>query len=111
MERYCSSFYDRNGLYNDGFPCPENKYCCQNQEGNKICCSKSIHSIEYTHTSTSTVLSYLAQSLTKSMYTLNEQKMLRKNENIQSQVRNINKQYIPSSLYNSSSVSSFIASK
>lgn len=39
QERYCSSYYDRHGLYNDGFPCPEGKYCCQNeQDGTKSCC-------------------------------------------------------------------------
>lgn len=111
MERYCSSFYDRNGLYNDGFPCPKNKYCCQNQEGNKICCSESIHSNEYAQNPTSTVLSYLASSSTKSIHILHEQKVLGKNKIIQSRIHNINKQYLSSSLYNSSSVSSFITSK
>ena len=40
MERYCSSYYDKHGLYNDGFPCPGNKYCCQAPDGgSKMCCS------------------------------------------------------------------------
>lgn len=39
LERYCSSYYDRHGLYNDGFPCPTDKYCCQNTDGTKMCCS------------------------------------------------------------------------
>ena len=40
MERYCSSYYDKHGLYNDGFPCPANKYCCQSTDGgSKMCCS------------------------------------------------------------------------
>jgi hypothetical protein len=40
MERYCSSYYDKHGLYNDGFPCPANKYCCQAHDGgSKMCCS------------------------------------------------------------------------
>ncbi len=38
LERYCSSYYDRHGLYNDGFPCPADKYCCENEDGNKKCC-------------------------------------------------------------------------
>ena len=38
LERYCSSYYDRHGLYNDGFPCPTDKYCCENADGNKKCC-------------------------------------------------------------------------
>ena len=38
LERYCSSYYDRFGLYNDGFPCPSDKYCCQNMDGTKMCC-------------------------------------------------------------------------
>ena len=38
LERYCSSYYDRHGLYNDGFPCPSDKYCCQNEDGTKACC-------------------------------------------------------------------------
>ncbi|CAF0766270.1 unnamed protein product [Brachionus calyciflorus] len=41
LERYCSSYYDRHGLYNDGFPCPTDKYCCQTPEGAKMCCSIS----------------------------------------------------------------------
>ena len=39
LERYCSSYYDKHGLYNDGFPCPADKYCCQNDDGTKKCCS------------------------------------------------------------------------
>lgn len=39
MERYCSSYYDKHGLYNDGFPCPADKYCCQKEDGMKMCCS------------------------------------------------------------------------
>ena len=41
MERYCSSYYDKHGLYNDGFPCPANKYCCQSPDGggSKMCCA------------------------------------------------------------------------
>lgn len=39
LERYCSSYYDRHGLYNDGFPCPADKYCCQLDDGTKMCCS------------------------------------------------------------------------
>jgi hypothetical protein len=38
VERYCSSYYDKHGLYNDGFPCPDDKYCCQAQDGSKSCC-------------------------------------------------------------------------
>ena len=38
MEKYCSAFYDKHGLYNDGFPCPSDKYCCQSSDGNKMCC-------------------------------------------------------------------------
>ncbi|RNA43021.1 hypothetical protein BpHYR1_008534 [Brachionus plicatilis] len=38
-ERYCSSYYDKHGLYNDGFPCPADKYCCQSADGIKMCCS------------------------------------------------------------------------
>ena len=38
QERYCSSYYDKHGLYNDGFPCPNDKYCCQTSEGTKMCC-------------------------------------------------------------------------
>ena len=38
QERYCSSYYDKHGLYNDGFPCPEDKYCCQTSDGSKMCC-------------------------------------------------------------------------
>ena len=38
-ERYCSSYYDKHGLYNDGFPCPADKYCCQSSDGIKMCCS------------------------------------------------------------------------
>ena len=41
LERYCSSYYDRHGLYNDGFPCPTDKYCCQSADGAKMCCSLS----------------------------------------------------------------------
>ena len=39
MERYCSSYYDKHGLYNDGFPCPADKYCCQGDDGAKMCCA------------------------------------------------------------------------
>ena len=39
MERYCSSYYDKHGLYNDGFPCPADKYCCQTDDGTKMCCA------------------------------------------------------------------------
>ena len=39
MERYCSSYYDTHGLYNDGFPCPADKYCCQTDDGTKMCCA------------------------------------------------------------------------
>jgi hypothetical protein len=38
QERYCSSYYDKHGLYNDGFPCPDDKYCCQTPDGSKACC-------------------------------------------------------------------------
>lgn len=38
QERYCSSYYDKHGLYNDGFPCPADKYCCQTADGTKMCC-------------------------------------------------------------------------
>lgn len=39
QERYCSSYYDKHGLYNDGFPCPQDKYCCTNDDdGHKMCC-------------------------------------------------------------------------
>lgn len=38
QEKYCSSYYDKHGLYNDGFPCPVDKYCCQSADGNKMCC-------------------------------------------------------------------------
>jgi hypothetical protein len=38
MERYCSSYFDKDGLYNDGFPCPVDKYCCQTPQGVKMCC-------------------------------------------------------------------------
>jgi hypothetical protein len=38
IERYCSSYYDKHGLYNDGFPCPNDKYCCQTSDGAKMCC-------------------------------------------------------------------------
>lgn len=41
LERYCSSYYDKHGLYNDGFPCPMDKYCCQTSDGTKMCCSLS----------------------------------------------------------------------
>lgn len=40
MERYCSSYYDRHGLYNDGFPCPGQTYCCEKDDGHKMCCSE-----------------------------------------------------------------------
>ena len=39
-ESYCISYYDKNGLYNDGFPCPIDKYCCQSSDGTKLCCKK-----------------------------------------------------------------------
>jgi hypothetical protein len=39
MEHYCSSYYDRNGLYNDGFPCPGHTYCCDKEDGQKMCCA------------------------------------------------------------------------
>lgn len=41
MERYCSSYYDKHGLYNDGFPCPANNYCCLSKDGSgsKMCCA------------------------------------------------------------------------
>lgn len=46
MERYCSSYYDKHGLYNDGFPCPINKYCCQTPDGgSKMCCSMQKSSV------------------------------------------------------------------
>jgi hypothetical protein len=35
LEQYCSPYYDKHGLYNDGFPCPSEKYCCQTNEGAK----------------------------------------------------------------------------
>ena len=39
-EQYCSAYYDKHGSYNDGFPCPNDKYCCQNKDGGlKFCCS------------------------------------------------------------------------
>lgn len=38
-EGYCSSYYDKHGLYNDGFPCPTGKYCCRSTDGIKMCCS------------------------------------------------------------------------
>jgi hypothetical protein len=38
LEQYCSPYYDKKGLYNDGFPCPSDKYCCQNADGSKYCC-------------------------------------------------------------------------
>jgi hypothetical protein len=41
FEQYCSAYYDKHGLYNDGFPCPSDKYCCQNNEGMKYCCLKN----------------------------------------------------------------------
>ncbi len=40
MERYCSSYVDRNGLYNDGFPCPGQTYCCEKDDGMKMCCQE-----------------------------------------------------------------------
>ena len=39
IEQYCSPYYDKYGSYNDGFPCPSDKYCCQNKDGLKYCCS------------------------------------------------------------------------
>jgi hypothetical protein len=42
IERYCSSYYDKHGLYNDGFPCPNDKYCCQTSDGAKMCCEINI---------------------------------------------------------------------
>ena len=39
LEQYCSAYYDKHGSYNDGFPCPSDKFCCQNKEGLKYCCS------------------------------------------------------------------------
>ena len=41
MERYCSSYLDRNGLYNDGFPCPGKTYCCEKEDGTKMCCAET----------------------------------------------------------------------
>lgn len=38
MERYCSSYLDRHGLYNDGFPCPGQTHCCEKSDGTKMCC-------------------------------------------------------------------------
>ena len=44
QERYCISYYDKHGLYNDGFPCPEDKYCCQIADGSKLCCDVNAQS-------------------------------------------------------------------
>jgi hypothetical protein len=47
IESYCSSYYDKNGLYNDGFPCPIDKYCCQSSDGTKSCCKKKLLSTTF----------------------------------------------------------------
>ena len=63
MERYCSSYYDRHGLYNDGFPCPGKTYCCEKDDGHKMCCpevtatlNKNPHGV-----ATSTILQRILQ--------------------------------------------------
>jgi hypothetical protein len=63
MERYCSSYYDRFGLYNDGFPCPDDKYCCENADGYKKCCSINTTTKQTAYTGhTSTILAALGSS-------------------------------------------------
>ena len=55
LERYCSSYYDKHGLYNDGFPCPEDTYCCQSSaDQTKMCCSLSSLSTQTLTISSST---------------------------------------------------------
>jgi hypothetical protein len=68
LERYCSSYYDRHGLYNDGFPCPTDKYCCQSADGAKMCCSLSNDLLfkQKLTTSSSAPISYYQQTVQQS---------------------------------------------
>jgi len=68
LERYCSSYYDKQGLYNDGFPCPADKYCCQNADGMKMCCSLNENksstraAVELLRTTSSNILSTISNN-------------------------------------------------
>jgi hypothetical protein len=42
LEQYCSAYYDKHGSYNDGFPCPNDTYCCIKKDGLKDCCPLNI---------------------------------------------------------------------
>jgi hypothetical protein len=81
IERYCSSYYDKHGLYNDGFPCPNDKYCCQTSDGTKMCCEINV-------TTSSKPNRFHEKTSTKSNVILNT---LLKNENGFNSNSNINK--------------------
>jgi len=92
LERYCSSYYDKQGLYNDGFPCPADKYCCQNADGMKMCCSLNENkpstsvAVELLKTTSSNILSTISNNQhAKSFIDMNI------NNNINNNHRNNNK--------------------
>jgi hypothetical protein len=104
MERYCSSYLDRNGLYNDGFPCPGQTYCCEKEDGTKMCCQEVSDDTSVQQVTkqayTSPILSQLATTKSNDFY----ENLKKFNNEIQKQnlatIENLNRnneQYIQSS--------------
>jgi hypothetical protein len=88
QEQYCSSYYDKFGLYNDGFPCPDGTHCCKpNDDGIKICCpnnnSKTMPKLHQTspHSSISYILTTLTPTKTTTTTTKTTKEMIKHQQN------------------------------